>query len=303
MTRHRTTAMFTVALSVALIPLLIAPAASARWNIHNSATVTQMTAPAGGTEDQTCPDRLVGETGWATFLSPEEDPATFVPDPGLGAYDPVTYDVWKAPTGFTTFGAAQAEFDPVTFELTGFTFVDETGAPHSATKVTQFVTTALTPLQPPALIDGDGDPSDGGLYVFTTAPISVSLPPSVAPGDTLGLLPTGGGSTVLDLSVIDCTPFAVAATSIRAVKMRPFTAPVATFTGPGIASDYTATINWGDRNTTSLGTISANTHGFVVTGTHTYKKKGNYPVVVTITHTSTNTTLQTHSTATVTNKR
>ena len=64
--------MFAVALCVALIPVLVAAPATARWNIHNSTTVTQMAAPAGGTENQTCPDRLVGETALPTSIDKDE---------------------------------------------------------------------------------------------------------------------------------------------------------------------------------------------------------------------------------------
>jgi hypothetical protein len=259
-----------------------------------------MTAPAGGTESQTCPGRLVGETGWATFLPPEDDPATYVPELASGAYSPVTYDVWQAPPGFDTWDA-DAELDPNTGAPIGFTFSDDTGA-HPATKVTQFVTAALTPLQPPFLMDGDGDPSDGGQYVFTTAPISASLPPSVAPGNLLGLLPAGGPSTVLPLSVIDCTPFAAQGIPLRVTKMVRFTTSVATFTGPGNPTDYSATIAWGDRSAKSVGTVGTGTSGFVVNGTHRYKLRGIYRVVVTISQTSTGSSVRTHSTATVTNR-
>ena len=57
---------------------------------------------------------------------------------------------------------------------------------------------------------------------------------------------------------------------------------MATFTDAdpgGIASDYTATIAWGD-GTTSAGTISGH---FTVTGTHTYASTGTRTISVTIT--------------------
>jgi hypothetical protein len=49
----------------------------------------------------------------------------------------------------------------------------------------------------------------------------------------------------------------------------------------GTASDYTATINWGDGSTTP-GTISANSASFTATGSHTYAKHKTYTVTVTI---------------------
>jgi len=66
------------------------------------------------------------------------------------------------------------------------------------------------------------------------------------------------------------------------------TGTVATFTDPdpaSRASEYSATISWGDGNT-STGTISGPTGGpFTVTGSNTYADEGTYPITVTITDT------------------
>ena len=74
-------------------------------------------------------------------------------------------------------------------------------------------------------------------------------------------------------------------TPVTATEGAPFTAPVATFTEPDAsapASQYTATINWGD-STTSAGTVTGPVGGpFTVTGTHTYAEEASYPVTVTI---------------------
>ncbi len=63
--------------------------------------------------------------------------------------------------------------------------------------------------------------------------------------------------------------------------------PVTTFTDAdpnGSASDFTASINWGDNTPTSSGTITALAGGgFSVAGTHTYANTGSYAVQVTIT--------------------
>jgi hypothetical protein len=60
---------------------------------------------------------------------------------------------------------------------------------------------------------------------------------------------------------------------------------VATFTDAdtaATASEYSATINWGD-GTSSSGTITGSSGKFTVKGTHTYKKTGTFTVKVTIT--------------------
>jgi hypothetical protein len=60
---------------------------------------------------------------------------------------------------------------------------------------------------------------------------------------------------------------------------------LATFTDsvPGTAaSDYTATVDWGDGSASSPGTITANGNGFTVTGSHAYGTPGAYTITVTI---------------------
>jgi hypothetical protein len=81
-----------------------------------------------------------------------------------------------------------------------------------------------------------------------------------------------------------------------------FSGTVATFTDrntSNVASDFSATINWGD-GTTSAGVI-ADTRGSVsVSGTHTYASSGQDAVTVTLTDGAPGTaTATTHSTATV----
>jgi hypothetical protein len=63
-----------------------------------------------------------------------------------------------------------------------------------------------------------------------------------------------------------------------------FTTTVANFSDTltsAVASDFTATIDWGDA-TSSAGTVSGGDGSFQVSGTHTYASPGNYPVVVTL---------------------
>ncbi len=75
-------------------------------------------------------------------------------------------------------------------------------------------------------------------------------------------------------------------TTFASVEGSSFTGTVATFydgNASGTAADYSASIDWGDGNT-SAGTISGPTGGpFTVTGTHTYIEEGTYAVKVTIT--------------------
>jgi hypothetical protein len=66
--------------------------------------------------------------------------------------------------------------------------------------------------------------------------------------------------------------------TINATEAASFTGTVATFTSndsPQAASDYSATIKWGD-GATSTGTIAAAAHGYNVNGQHTYADDGGY---------------------------
>jgi Bacterial Ig-like domain (group 1) len=60
---------------------------------------------------------------------------------------------------------------------------------------------------------------------------------------------------------------------------------VATFTDPdksATASEYSATIDWGDK-TSSPGTVTGGGGSFAVEGKHTYAEEGSYPITVVIT--------------------
>ena len=72
--------------------------------------------------------------------------------------------------------------------------------------------------------------------------------------------------------------------SFSATEGQAFSGTVATFTDPDStakASDYSASINWGD-GTTSSGTISGSPSAFTVTGGHTYAEEGSFKPTVAI---------------------
>ena len=75
-------------------------------------------------------------------------------------------------------------------------------------------------------------------------------------------------------------------TPVIATEGASFSGKVATFTEPDAsapASQYTATINWGD-STSSAGTVTGPAGGpFTVNGTHTYMEEGTYTTTVKIT--------------------
>src|SRR5205085_2400504 len=78
---------------------------------------------------------------------------------------------------------------------------------------------------------------------------------------------------------------AASGTTVTTTTASPFSRVVASFTDPGTdgtPNDYTATIAWGDGQS-SAGTVTANgSGGFDVSGGHAYAQDGSYAVTVTI---------------------
>jgi hypothetical protein len=72
-------------------------------------------------------------------------------------------------------------------------------------------------------------------------------------------------------------------TTIRATHGHSFSGKVGTFTNthPNVATDFDASIQWGD-GTTSTGNVSGSGKAFTVSGTHTYALAGTFTVTVAI---------------------
>ena len=88
-------------------------------------------------------------------------------------------------------------------------------------------------------------------------------------------------------TVADAPLSAVATTNVATTNV-PFTGVVATFSDEnpnGTASDFHATIVWGDGHTSAgmIAPLTAPSSDFSVTGTNTYMTSGSFPVQVTIT--------------------
>lgn len=89
-----------------------------------------------------------------------------------------------------------------------------------------------------------------------------------------------GTATVGEADALSGTPL-----TINATQYTLFSGAVANFSDTNTgnpASDFVATINWGDGNTTA-GTISGSGGAFVVSGSHTYFNPGTFAVTVTLT--------------------
>jgi autotransporter-associated beta strand protein len=96
--------------------------------------------------------------------------------------------------------------------------------------------------------------------------------------------PGGTATASTTITVLDRlqSPMALA---VAAVEGQPFSGTVATFQDAvdGAATDFSATIHWGDGSPNAAGQIVKTGAGrFQISGTHTYAEEGSYSITVTI---------------------
>jgi hypothetical protein len=155
---------------------------------------------------------------------------------------------------------------------------------------------------------GDGTSSSGlisfyGDGQFLVAGVHAYPVGSYTPTVTLTEVAAKKGTSVTGIAFVSDAPLSATASPFGATEGQAFQGTVATFTDSnpgGAASDYSATINWGD-NTSSAGTIAAATSGpgFVVSGGHTFGLVGSYPVLVLIKDVAGNSLTQANTIATI----
>src|SRR5580693_4626427 len=127
---------------------------------------------------------------------------------------------------------------------------------------------------------GSGSFTVSGQHTYQderTATFTVSVS-EVAP-------PMATASSTATATVTEADGLSGTGAAISAVATQPFTGLVASFHDTDAAntpSDFTATINWGDGNS-SAGTVAGGAGNFTVSGTHTYATSGTFTVTVTLT--------------------
>ena len=100
---------------------------------------------------------------------------------------------------------------------------------------------------------------------------------------TIGLIPVFGPGA----SVSPDPPMYANGISVQATEGQAYAGTVATFTDmdpTGKASEYAATIDWGDGTASMVGATGADaaTSGFDVSGSHTYAEEGTYTITVSV---------------------
>jgi len=97
----------------------------------------------------------------------------------------------------------------------------------------------------------------------------------------------------------DTTPLTATGASLSATEGFTFQGTVAALTAAAAASDFTATIDWGDGTSTTTGSVtSSGNGGFLVAGHHVYAEQGSFNVVVTVTDKNNNTLAANNNTIT-----
>jgi hypothetical protein len=188
-----------------------------------------------------------------------------------------TNQVVVADAPLTVLGAPLSPVEGAAFSGTIFLFVD---ANRNAT-ATEFAAT----------IDwGDGTSSTGTITARATGGFNIAGGHRYAEegNRTISVSITDDGvattTATSTFTVADAAIVAVPTAGLRPLEGTPFNGIVASLfdnNPAGAASDFTATIDWGD-GTTSAGAVALAGIGFNISGSHTYRVGGSYNVNVSV---------------------
>ncbi|MDB5352492.1 MAG: hypothetical protein JWN86_3739 [Planctomycetota bacterium] len=223
---------------------------------------------------------------------------------GIHAYRPGSFQISTTITdnaGATTVATSTATVpdSPVTLVLSTKVVLPEGVAQDAIIGTITTPDRLALPTDFTASVDfGDGTTGLARIVANPATPTSITSTFSIVINkayDLSGSYPIGvivtspGGTQVQTGTTLTVTAAPITTTSlpINGISKTSMTAiPVASFTTPNPhakASTYSATINWGDGQTTA-GTVAANGLGaFLVTGDHLYAEGGSFAVAVTLT--------------------
>ncbi len=284
-------------------------------------TVYAVSITVNGTTTTT---RLMGNTITVTtalggsFTVNTNGTFTYVPPHDIDGLDGNNVDTFNLYTA--SDGQRQSDLTPVQFYITdtppvvtasnlnatenastGNVVVGHFTSPSASTNASKFSA---------SIHWGDGVTSAANIsYNSTTQAFDVSASHTYTEEGSyttgLTITDTGGGATASASGTATVADAALTATGINVstIKGNVFNGPVATFTDPGsdgTTADYSATITWGDGNSSSA-TISPDSNGdggFTVNGTNTYANAGSSTINVSISDAGGSTTTAS-STATI----
>jgi hypothetical protein len=154
-------------------------------------------------------------------------------------------------------------------------------------------------------IDGTAQtpvPLSGGQATFATSTLAVGTHSVAAAYSGDNTFSGSSGSLAPDQTVNPTgteAPLVGVGIPVNGFELTPLTnVTLATLTHPNDvepASDFSATINWGD-GTTSAGTVASTDGGFEVRGSHIYTDEGTFPIIVTASEANASTTINTNAT-------
>jgi hypothetical protein len=212
----------------------------------------------------------------------------------VDAYDNIL-NAWEIPNGSCNFGGGVSG----SISLTPATATNPAGTDHT---VTANVTSGGSPVADQVVTFSVTGQNAGaiGTCVLASCATDASGNVTFTYHDT-----NGAGDDTITASFTDATGALQSATAakhwavtdptitaagaaVAATEGTAFSGTVATFTDPdtaALASEYGATIDWGDGTSSTVGTISGSAGSFTVSGGHTYAEEGSYTVTVAITDT------------------
>ncbi|OLE54494.1 MAG: hypothetical protein AUG51_07860 [Acidobacteria bacterium 13_1_20CM_3_53_8] len=212
-----------------------------------------------------------------------------------------TFDISQGPTpDSSSITGFSSSFSFVPVQFSGFTTLNLNGndgsdsfkiVPSPAATINVFGGNPTPPASP-----GDS------LSVNTTGTTGFSLSNSNTPSGQTGSFTFSNRMPVNFQQIETLSPLVVSPTTINAFEGVPLNnVTVATFNAGAIAaSNFSATINWGDGTASSSGVIASNGSGaFTVKGSHTYLEEGSYNILVKVTDLVFGTTQEVTSTAIV----
>jgi hypothetical protein len=131
-----------------------------------------------------------------------------------------------------------------------------------------------------------GDDSDSSAIVDSNGAVNAShtYREEGSFGVVVSISDLGTTTTVSETAQVVDAALTGTGTSFSVKKKKQFAGGLASFTDANPApepGDFTATISWGDGGA-STGTVAAGGSSFTVNGSHIYRHKGVYPVVVAI---------------------